>query len=538
MDKNTLVFIALLSVLFIGQLLLNEGFADTTFSSNPQARTHRIYAIALSMLKDVVYNPMMQYTINYPCLYNGSAWLALIQGPGSSLGVPSPTNPKWKAQPISSLTGIYSSLPEYADFSSIFNDAALESAFRGMQGSDLTPVYSAIVNALMYKPTHMYSWNTMCIHNGNMWSPSPSVREYQVASTEGMPVVSGSALGLPSGQNSNWMLTNPPSNIDPVLLQIIRNTGDGSSAAGAGASAAGASAAGASAAGASAAGASSAPASATSVTLNTESYEYYETTLLSSSGNEQYDTPNKYYESEAGIFYNGYLWSASKAGTMSSLGVPSDTNSNWKKMSIDEFVQIVTRQQGSNPKQLILDPTYIAALKQMTGFNYTPVYNAIINILKYNPSRMYLLTSLCIYDGKIWSPTLGNGTSGSSLGMPSQTNSNWKIYTGSSFAGTLLDKLIKDTAGSASNQMPYQGIEGTNITGPYGAPIDPQFLASLKSEIMNDVRDSLSPSNVMTDSCIDNLLNDQGADFLRYIGKNPAAYIRKDSIPCYGCSVP
>ena len=79
------------------------------------------------MLKDVVYNPMMQYAINQPCLYNGSGWLALMQGPGSSLGVPSPTNPKWKALPISSLTAIYSSLPAYADFSSIFNDAALES---------------------------------------------------------------------------------------------------------------------------------------------------------------------------------------------------------------------------------------------------------------------------------------------------------------------------------------------------------------------------------------------------------------------------
>jgi hypothetical protein len=82
-----------------------------------------------------------------------------------------------------------------------------------------------------------------------------------------------------------------------------------------------------------------------------------------------------------------------------------------------------------------------------------------------------------------------------------------------------------------------------SAVGPNGAPIDAQFIDSLRADIKNDVRDSirdsLSSPNVMTDSCIDSISDSQGADFMRYIpGKNPADYIRKDSIPCYGCSVP
>ena len=44
---------------------------------------------------------------------------------------------------------------------------------------------------------------------------------------------------------------------------------------------------------------------------------------------------------------------------------------------------------------------------------------------------------------------------------------------------------------------------------------------------------------VLDDSCIDTIADQQGADFMRYIpGKNPDDYIRKDSVPCYGCSIP
>lgn len=43
----------------------------------------------------------------------------------------------------------------------------------------------------------------------------------------------------------------------------------------------------------------------------------------------------------------------------------------------------------------------------------------------------------------------------------------------------------------------------------------------------------------MDDSCIDSFSQQQGSQFMKYIpGKNPADYIRKDSIPCYGCNIP
>lgn len=84
--------------------------------------------------------------------------------------------------------------------------------------------------------------------------------------------------------------------------------------------------------------------------------------------------------------------------------------------------------------------------------------------------------------------------------------------------------------------------------------VDSQFYSSLKDSIISDVRQSvhdellnasssgggggLLGQTVMNDSCIDSMAEQQGADFMRYIpGKNPADYVRKDSIPCYGCSL-
>jgi hypothetical protein len=85
---------------------------------------------------------------------------------------------------------------------------------------------------------------------------------------------------------------------------------------------------------------------------------------------------------------------------------------------------------------------------------------------------------------------------------------------------------------------PYPSAAGSGAS-----TIDAQFINTLRADIKNNVkdsiRDSLGSSNVITDSCIDSVSSNQSADFMRYIpGKNPADYIRKDSIPCYGCSVP
>lgn len=61
---------------------------------------------------------------------------------------------------------------------------------------------------------------------------------------------------------------------------------------------------------------------------------------------------------------------------------------------------------------------------------------------------------------------------------------------------------------------------------------------AVKSELLNS--SLLNNSNdTMDDSCIDSFSSQQGADFMKYIpGKNPDDYIRKDSIPCYGCNLP
>ena len=61
---------------------------------------------------------------------------------------------------------------------------------------------------------------------------------------------------------------------------------------------------------------------------------------------------------------------------------------------------------------------------------------------------------------------------------------------------------------------------------------------AVKSELLNS--SLLNNSNdTMDDSCVDSISSQQGADFMKYIpGKNPDDYIRKDSIPCYGCNLP
>lgn len=87
---------------------------------------------------------------------------------------------------------------------------------------------------------------------------------------------------------------------------------------------------------------------------------------------------------------------------------------------------------------------------------------------------------------------------------------------------------------------------------------DNQF-GALKDSILADVKSTLQEeistgalrglsagsagddtcADVMDDSCIESMSNLQGSEFMKYIpGKNPADYIRKDSVPCYGCSLP
>ena len=79
---------------------------------------------------------------------------------------------------------------------------------------------------------------------------------------------------------------------------------------------------------------------------------------------------------------------------------------------------------------------------------------------------------------------------------------------------------------------------------PKGSDVD--MYGKLKDSIVGDVRNTVreqlqakSDGSVLTDSCIDSVANQQGTEWMRYIpGKNPADYIRKDSIPCYACTIP
>jgi len=76
-----------------------------------------------------------------------------------------------------------------------------------------------------------------------------------------------------------------------------------------------------------------------------------------------------------------------------------------------------------------------------------------------------------------------------------------------------------------------------------------KYYRNMRADMMNDVKhgkfsalygsDSGSDGTVLDDSCIDSFSSQQGSDFMKYIpGKNPDDYIRKDSVPCYGCSIP
>lgn len=92
-----------------------------------------------------------------------------------------------------------------------------------------------------------------------------------------------------------------------------------------------------------------------------------------------------------------------------------------------------------------------------------------------------------------------------------------------------------------------QGTDASGAAGAYSSMRD-EIISDVKSAVRSEVLNSQwtgllnsghTGAQVLDDSCIDTFAAQQGSDFMRYIpGKNPDDYIRKDSIPCYGCSVP
>jgi hypothetical protein len=79
-----------------------------------------------------------------------------------------------------------------------------------------------------------------------------------------------------------------------------------------------------------------------------------------------------------------------------------------------------------------------------------------------------------------------------------------------------------------------------------------KYYRNMRADMMADVKNAVRKEllygkysdlyggdTTLDDSCIDSFSSKQGADFMKYIpGKNPDDYIRKDSVPCYGCSIP
>ena len=79
-----------------------------------------------------------------------------------------------------------------------------------------------------------------------------------------------------------------------------------------------------------------------------------------------------------------------------------------------------------------------------------------------------------------------------------------------------------------------------------------KYYRNMRADMMSDVKNAVknellygkysdlyAGDTTLDDSCIDSFSSQQGADFMKYIpGKNPDDYIRKDSVPFYGCSIP
>jgi hypothetical protein len=110
---------------------------------------------------------------------------------------------------------------------------------------------------------------------------------------------------------------------------------------------------------------------------------------------------------------------------------------------------------------------------------------------------------------------------------------------------------------SLTDLLSLIGTTGTTAPAPpapvvVNSGLDANTYNSFKTSIISDVKQvvrdemlngslsgGLGSDTVLSDDCIDSFSSQQGADFMKYIpGKNPADYIRKDSVPCYGCSIP
>jgi hypothetical protein len=107
-------------------------------------------------------------------------------------------------------------------------------------------------------------------------------------------------------------------------------------------------------------------------------------------------------------------------------------------------------------------------------------------------------------------------------------------------SGQYVTVSLKDLFALLGNQKNQNN--GVTVPNVKGDDTYKNMKDSIVGDVRQTVRDTLqskSEGTVLNDSCIDSVVNQQGTEWMRYIpGKNPADYIRKDSIPCYGCTIP
>jgi hypothetical protein len=234
MDRNTIIFIALLAILFIGQFLI-EGFTEEP----------KLLSTELERIQTYIYHPDNYYdfnnaygifgtnapvskgkTVTTEVIYNGKLWKftagfpvnmngrpvdasgdAIYSGSspllGSTVGAPSDTNTNWKQIDIP------------LEFIRTFKivEIFLENTIIGSVPISPADMISKYIQSYIYSPNKTYAKNThdgVAVYNGNIWA---------IEST-----ILGSTAGAPSDTNSNWKLLSLEEIPYKDIKDAIKNT--------------------------------------------------------------------------------------------------------------------------------------------------------------------------------------------------------------------------------------------------------------------------------------------------------------------------
>lgn len=511
MDRNTIIFIALLAILFLGQFV-TEGFTEQP----------KLLSTELERIQTYIYHPDNYYdfnnaqgifstnasvskgkTVTTEVIYNGKRWKftggfpvnmngrpvdasgdAIYSGSspllGSTVGAPSDTNTNWKQIDIP------------LEFMRTFKivEIFLENTIIGSVPISPANMISKYIQSYIYSPNKTYAKNThdgVAVYNGNIWA---------IEST-----ILGSTAGAPSDTNSNWKLLSLEEIPYKDIIDAIKNTAIAGLPA-----------------------PKSIPAKPRpdiidDIMQRIQSIVYNE---------------NKYYNIFGGLasaaVYNGNYWmftsgyteremativyESNKAGETlpkilgSTAGIPSNTNSNWKILDIYDFDDLT---------RIITQNTKIG----LPPLSRADIISKYINDLMYDPNKYYKRFSTiyhisCIYNGKVWITTINNNDKiiGSTLGPPSTTNPNWKLVK------------IEDNSNYPKDLV--TAIENTAIVPP------PSSLASPTPAPPKEPAPAPNPLGKTTISLSDlllfNAIKIPSTDYSRSIQKSPLTGIIKGNM--------